>query len=89
VILPVVGDKVSQSASLDTDQSKAPLPEFDMCKVSVNRLVSPCWALKVKLDGLKAMVGGGGQPKTEVANRRTNPTISIEYHLGLFLISAS
>jgi hypothetical protein len=82
----VIGDEVSQRTSSDTDQSRVPPPEFDMCKVSVNKVVSPCWALKLKLGGLTAMVGGAWQPTTELASKRANPISRIEYHLGLFLI---
>jgi hypothetical protein len=60
VELPLVGLKLSQAALSLTDQLSVPPPEFQMLNVWLDGLDPPWVAVKLKLDGLRDMVGGAG-----------------------------
>ena len=60
VELPLAGLRLSQVASSLTDQLRVPLPEFQISKVWLDGLAPPWVAVKLKLDGLRDIVGGAG-----------------------------
>ena len=91
--LPLVVLRVSQSASSVADQSSVPSPEFCIPNVWPGGLDSPCSVMKLKPNGLVAIVGreGGGvgwpQPVNKLAtSKATRPRRKAEQHQYLFLI---
>jgi len=94
--LPLVGLRVSQSASSVIDQASVPAPEFCISNVWFEGLDPACAALKSKLEGLGDMVGdmvedGGGvgcsQPLIKlVSNRAIKARKKTVLHRQVFCI---
>ena len=64
VELPLVGVSPSQLVSLLTDQLSAPVPEFQISSTLSGGLAPPSVAVRLKLEGLCAMTGVGGDSAT-------------------------
>ena len=60
VEVPEVGFRLSQAASSEADQLRVLPPELEIFRDWSGGLGPSCVAEKLKLEGLKAMVGGGG-----------------------------
>jgi len=79
VELPFGGAKVSQAALSLTAQLSVPAPEFQISNVFAAGFDPPAVALKLKLAGLKAMVGWQTEmltvPPIAVPRTETDPVV--------------